>query len=75
MILLAVRKNLISVELLPSLNLESQLKFSGTGCPEKLWVRECIPGGAQGQVGWGPGHPELMGDSPAHGRGWGLDDP
>jgi len=38
-------------------------------CPEKLWCP--IPGGAQGQVGWGPGQPELVGGSPAHGRGWG----
>ncbi|MEQ5253619.1 hypothetical protein, partial [Escherichia coli] len=28
-----------------------------------------VPGGAQGQVGWGPGQPELVGGSPAHGRG------
>ena len=35
-------------------------------CPEKLWCP--IPGGAQGRVG-GPGQPELVGDSPAHGRG------
>ena len=27
---------------------------------------------AQGQVGWGPGQPELVGGSPAHGRGLGL---
>jgi len=39
-------------------------------CPEKLWCP--IPGGAQGQVGWGPGQPELVGGSPAHGRGWSL---
>jgi len=32
------------------------------GCP--------IPAGTQGQVGWGPGQPELVGGSPAHGRGW-----
>ena len=24
----------------------------------------------QGQVGWGPGQPELLGGSPAHGAGW-----
>ena len=30
------------------------------GCP--------IPGGTEGQVGWGPGQPELVGGSPAHGR-------
>jgi len=39
-------------------------------CPEKLWCP--IPGGAQGQGGWGPGQPELVGGSPAHGRGRGL---
>jgi len=27
--------------------------------PEKLWCS--IPGGTQGQVGWGPGQPELVG--------------
>jgi len=27
--------------------------------PRKLWCP--IPGGAQGQVGWGPGQPELVG--------------
>jgi len=39
-------------------------------CPEKLWCP--IPGGTQGQVGWGHGQPELVGGSPAHGRsrGW-----
>ena len=36
-------------------------------CPEKLWYP--IPGGAQGQVGWGPG---LVGGSPAHGTGIGM---
>jgi len=38
-------------------------------CPEKLWCP--IPGGAQGQVGWGPGQPEVVGGSPAHTRDWG----
>jgi len=28
-------------------------------CPEELWCP--IPGGTQGQVGWGPGQPELVG--------------
>ena len=37
-------------------------------CPEKLWCP--IPAGAQGQVGCVPGQPELVGGSPAHGRGW-----
>ena len=36
------------------------------GCP--------IPGGAQGQVGWGPGQPEVLGGGPAHGRGLELCD-
>jgi len=36
-------------------------------CPEKLWCP--IPGGTQGQVGWDPGQPELVGGSPAHSRG------
>ena len=36
------------------------------GCP--------IPGGAQGQVGWGSGQPDLVGVSPACGRGLELDD-
>ena len=39
-------------------------------CPEKLWCP--IPGGAQGQVGWGPGQPELVGGSPAMAGGWNL---
>ena len=34
---------------------------------------EC-PGNVQGQVGWGHGQPELVGDSRAHGRGLELDD-
>ena len=33
-----------------------------------------VPGGAQGQVEWGPGQPELVGGSPAHGSGWGWVD-
>ena len=33
-----------------------------------------ISGGAQGQVGWGPGLPDLEGGNPAHGPGLGLDD-
>ena len=28
------------------------------------------PGDAQGQAGWSSGQPELVGGSPAHGRGW-----
>ena len=41
----------------------AQAAQSSCGCP--------ISGGIQGQVGWGPGQPELVGGSPAH--GWGLD--
>ena len=37
-------------------------------CPESCGCP--IPAGTQGQVGWGPGQPELVGGSPAHGRGW-----
>jgi len=36
------------------------------GCP--------IPGGTQGQVGWAPGQPELLGDSPAHDRRAGTEE-
>ena len=43
-------------------------KWSGAGLGRGCL---CIPGGAQGQVGWGPGQPELVGGSPTHGRGWG----
>ena len=32
-----------------------------------------IPGCVQGQVGWGPGQPKLVGGSPAHSRGLKLD--
>jgi len=35
------------------------------GCP--------VPGGTQGQVAWGSGHPELVGGSPANGMGLELD--
>ena len=46
-----------------------------TGCPERLWV--LIPGGAQGQVGWGPGphldlEPDTVAGKPACGRGAGA---
>ena len=37
------------------------------GCP--------IPGGVQGQVGCGPGQPEQVRGSPAHGRELKLNDP
>ena len=37
---------------------------------ENLWCP--IPGSAQGQVAWGPGQPDLVGGSPAHGMGLGL---
>ena len=39
-------------------------------CPEKLWCP--IPGSAQGWIGWGPGQPDVVGCSPAHGWGLGL---
>ena len=32
------------------------------GCP--------IPGGIEGQVGWGPGQTDLVSGNPAHGRGY-----
>jgi len=41
----------------------------GTDLKDHL-VPNSIPGDAQGQVGWVPGQPELVGGSPAHGRGW-----
>jgi len=31
-----------------------------------------IPGGTQGQVGWGPPQPDPMAGNPAHGRGIGT---
>jgi len=42
-------------------------------CPEKLWCP--TPGVAQGQVGWGPGQPELVGaalPTAGLGAGWAL---
>jgi len=39
-------------------------------CPEKLWGP--IPGGTQGQEGWGSGQPELVGGNPAGDRGIGT---
>jgi len=39
----------------------AQAAQRGYGCPM---------GGTQGQVGWGPGQPELGGGNPAHSRGW-----
>ena len=45
--------------------------------PRELWCP--IPGGAQGQVGWGPGQPGLVLNvevgGPACGRGLEFDDP
>jgi len=41
-------------------------KIGSCSCP--------ISAGAQGQVGWGTGQPELVGDSPVHGRGLELGD-
>ena len=42
---------------------QEQVAQGGCGCP--------IPGGTQGQAGWGPGQPELL-DGTAHGRELGL---
>jgi len=39
-------------------------------CPEKLWVPH--PWSVEGQIGWGPGQPELLGGSPAPGTGVGT---
>ena len=44
-----------------------------TGKVVRCWHRRScgcpIPGGTQGQVGWGPGQPGLVGGVPAHVRG------
>ena len=40
---------------------------TSTGCSESCGCH--IPRGAQGQVGWAPGQPELVGAT-AHNRGW-----
>ena len=37
----------------------------------RLFYDSMIPGGTQGQIGWGPEQPDLLGCSPAH--GWGLE--
>lgn len=40
--------------------------------------RSCVCpmcGGVQSQVGWGPGQPDLVGGSPAYGRGLELGEP
>ena len=42
----------------------AQVAQRSCGCP--------IPGMVQGQVGWGPGQPDLVGGVPAHGRGVGT---
>ena len=42
----------------------AQVAQRGCGCP--------VPGGVQGQVGWGPGQPDLVGGSPACGGGVGT---
>ena len=42
---------------------------------EQVVQRSCgcsIPGGVQGQVGQGSGHPDLVGGIPAYGRGYGT---
>ena len=50
----APRKSWVSIEMAP-------LKEASilTGCPESCGCP--IPGGAQGQVGWDPGQPDLLG--------------
>jgi len=42
----------------------AQISQRSCGCP--------LPGGVQGQVGWGFGQPGLVEDVPAHGRGVGT---
>jgi len=44
-----------------------QVAQRSCGCP--------IPGGIQGQVGWGPEQPDLVHGSPAHSRHLKLEDP
>ena len=59
--------------------LDIQRKFF-TQCGEALAQaaqRSCgcpIPGGVQGQAGWGFGQPGLVGGVPAHGKGLELDE-
>ena len=50
---------------------------SGGEALEQVAQRNCawpIPGGIQGQAGWGPGQPDLVGGVPAHGGGVELND-
>ena len=48
--------------------------MGGEALEQTAWRYGCpISGAVQGQVGWGPGQPDLMGDSPAYGRGLELD--
>jgi len=47
-------------------SLLQRASMGGCVCP--------IPGGAQDQVGWGPGQPELVGGNPAHVMVLELDD-
>lgn len=37
-------------------------------CPEKFWVSASV----QGQLGWYPKQPDLVGGPPAHGKGSGT---
>jgi len=39
-------------------------------CPERFWL--LISEGAQGQVAWDPGRPDLVRSNPAHGKGVGT---
>jgi len=43
-------------------NATSTITQRSCGCP--------ISGGVEGQAGWGPGQPDVVSGSPAHGRGW-----
>ena len=55
---------------------EEILPHEGSEAPAQAAQKSCgccIFEGAQGQVGWGPGLPELVGHSPAHSMvGWAL---
>ena len=51
------------------------IRYEGGEALEQAAQRSCgcpIPGNTQGQVGWGPGQPELLGGT-AYGRGLELE--
>ena len=57
--------------------MSGELFFTRGGGEALEWAaqRSCgfpIPGGVQGQLGWGPGQPDLVAGNPAHGRGIGA---